>query len=291
MSRKTFFTVDTAKRKIGIATLCGALIALLGTGMAFAANANTDMKPIANCTAINDTTPFVIANQYAARFEKYKTYGLIYDRAADNLYFNGELVRYFEDFYPIGDVGDGGYAGVDYFNENGTVDAHGVRDLTQIIHNADGSYDPSGKLIGIDPYNQAEFDARDVERLKTPLQSLTVVHTDNCISYTTPQTLQQGYSVTLTATTAATESGQNNHGQTIPQIFEKYKDYGITFDENSISGGLGNVYYQGQLVNSFVDVQPNGGAFSLSSSDGGNRKVRTVYDESGKLTGVEVVAE
>jgi YD repeat-containing protein len=45
------------------------------------------------------------------------------------------------------------------------------------------------------------------------------------------------------------------------------------------------------LVKSFIDEKPNGGVLFVSSSDGGNINVRTVYDEKGKLTGVEIAIE
>lgn len=365
MSNRIFFAIDTTKRKISIAILCGTLIVAIGTGAAFAVN-NADAKPTTSVTAMTDTSPSVIAEQYAMRFEQYSAYGMTYDKESDNLYFDSKLVRYFEDYYP---VGDNGYVGIDYFNENGTIDIHGIRDLTQIVRNADGSYDPSGKLMGVEPYSQAEFDARDIEKLKNPPQAYTVCVADNA-SYSTTQTSQYGsggqmnnattyvianenatvhntggsydpsgtmvgveqysqaefeardtdklknqpqaYTVCMTddasystaqtsqygsgdqmnnATTYAivNEDVSDIQGETFAERFLKYKEYGITFSEQSINGGIGNVYYQDQLVRNFVDLAPDGGIFTLSSADGGSIKVCTVYDENGKLTGVEIV--
>ena len=260
MKKRIFSIMDVSKKNAGTALICGALIITIGTGLAFTASASTPQAN-GNTAILGPETTYVMS----AVYERYKEYGLTFDKETDNLYFNGELVRYFEDYYP---VSDGGSAGFDYFNKNGTVDVRGVRDLSQITRNADGSYDPSGKLTGVEPYSQAEFDARDIEKLINPPQSSTVAYAENNMSYSDPK----------------------NQGRTISQIISDYKDYGITFDENSITGGLGNVYYQGQLVKTFIDEKPSGGVFSLSSSDGGNIKVRTVYDENEKLTGVEVVS-
>lgn len=62
-------------------------------------------------------------------FAVYAPYGLTYDAAKDELWYNGELVRWFEDYYPLA---DGEQAGIDFLNENGVVDVHGVRDFSKL---------------------------------------------------------------------------------------------------------------------------------------------------------------
>ncbi|HML46860.1 MAG TPA: M56 family metallopeptidase [Clostridia bacterium] len=113
-------------------------------------------------TASSD--PYANAKLYAP----YAQFGLAYDMAADQLYYGGERVRYFEDFYP---VGDGFYSGHCRTGEDGTVDVHTVRDLTNPKYNPDGSLDPSGELVGVAKYTQAEFDQRTaaLEGLKAQL--------------------------------------------------------------------------------------------------------------------------
>lgn len=69
--------------------------------------------------------------------------------------------------------------------------------------------------------------------------------------------------------------------------FEKYAPFGITYEEAEGDGGFGNVYYNGQLVRSFTDLTPDGGAFTFSSAKQGGIAVKTVYDNNGKLTGIE----
>ena len=53
-------------------------------------------------------------------FAPYEQYGMTYDAVKDELTYNGNLVRWFEDYYPIG---NNETAGIDFLNENGTVDA------------------------------------------------------------------------------------------------------------------------------------------------------------------------
>lgn len=97
-------------------------------------------------------------------FAPYEQYGMTYDAVKDELTYNGNLVRWFEDYYPIS---NNETAGIDFLNENGTVDVYAVRDLESFSKAADGSVDPAGKLIGLKEFTQQEFDARDIEALKT----------------------------------------------------------------------------------------------------------------------------
>ena len=76
-------------------------------------------------------------------------------------------------------------------------------------------------------------------------------------------------------------------GMSFAQRFEKYAQFGITYEEGE---GLGNVYYNGRLVSHFADLTPEGGAFTFSSAKGGGISVKTVYDQDGNLTGIETAA-
>lgn len=44
MKNKTLSMLDTAKKKVGAIALCGALVAAIGTGTAFAANSITSLQ-------------------------------------------------------------------------------------------------------------------------------------------------------------------------------------------------------------------------------------------------------
>ena len=80
-------------------------------------------------------------------------------------------------------------------------------------------------------------------------------------------------------------------GTSFAELFEKYVPFGIIYEEAEGASGAGNVYYNGQLVSQFADLTPNGGAFTFSSAEQGGITVKTVYDNNGRLTGVEAVVE
>lgn len=99
----------------------------------------------------------VSREHYEENFAVYEPYGLALD-ASGRLIYEGKVVRYFEDMYPVGTEG---MAGTVIQFTDGEVDVYAVRDLTgPIERNADGSFDPSGKLTGLRAATQAEFDAR-----------------------------------------------------------------------------------------------------------------------------------
>ncbi len=94
---------------------------------------------------------------YDAYYAQYAPYGLTLD-ASGRLMYEGKRVRYFEDMYPV-DL-DSSAGTVVQFSD-GEVDVYAVRDLTgPILRNPDGSFDPSGRLMGLRAATQEEFDAR-----------------------------------------------------------------------------------------------------------------------------------
>lgn len=102
---------------------------------------------------------------YAEQFKTYEQFGMVYDAEKNELYYHGKAVRWFEDYYTIF---DGVQVGSDFFNENGVVDVYAVRDFTSIVRAEDGSFDPSGKLVDVKEFSEAEFTARDIEAIKNP---------------------------------------------------------------------------------------------------------------------------
>lgn len=185
--------------------------------------------------------------------DAYESFGLRYDESTKEMRFHGKLVRYFFDGVY---VDSGTIVVLDFLNEDGVVDVHTVREATQ---NEDGSINPVGRLVGIEECSQEEFDRRD---FRAPTRDQEAVANGN-----------------------ADGAG----GMTFEEIFAKYKDYGITYVEAEGSGGAGNIYYNGQLVGSFSDVTPTGGAFSFRSGEKGGINVRTVYNSDGKISGIEIV--
>lgn len=186
-------------------------------------------------------------------YDIYEAFGLTYDPAEDALYFGGERVRYFFDGV---DTGNGGQISrVEHVDRSGTVDVHTLRET---LDNGDGSVNPFGPLTGLEADSQAEFDARDIQALLHP---------------------------NLEAA-GCSESG-GPPGRPFGSIFAAYRDLGVEFAESPEGSGTGNVYYLGELVDCFADVDPAGGTFVFHSRDRGSCNVRTVYDGKGTLTGVE----
>ena len=107
---------------------------------------------------------------YEECFQLYEKFGLVYHADKNELEYNGKSVRWFEDHYPIPEEGQ---AGIDFFNENGVVDVYAVRDLSSFVRSEDGSFDPSGKLVGLKEFSEEEFAARDIEALKNPPRQIT----------------------------------------------------------------------------------------------------------------------
>ena len=183
--------------------------------------------------------------------ELYGDYGISLDKNGDMI-FQGELVRLFWDGV---DAGDGASSVLcQYYNEKGTVDVHTVR---AVIDNGDGSVDPFGKLIKIEKDSQEVFDRRDMDDY-----------------------LSDGPS-----TTTASGFSNSNDGTSFAEVMKKYAEFGIRYESGD---GLGNIYYNNQLVKTFIDKNKQGDVFTLSSEDGGEIVVHTVYDKKGNLTGVEI---
>ncbi len=187
-----------------------------------------------------------------------------YDAVKDELTYNGNLVRWFEDYYPIG---NNETAGIDFLNENGTVDVYAVRDLESFSKAADSSVDPAGKLIGLKEFTQQEFDARDIEALKN--------------------------------STSVAMAGTPLEDSETAKLVAEYEAFGVTYDAEKDQW-----YFNGEEVRYFRDVLTSNGE-SLTSgkfrgemrtlgSGVGTIDIYTVRDyghlnseHHGTLTGIE----
>ncbi|MEG1513647.1 MAG: M56 family metallopeptidase, partial [Clostridia bacterium] len=101
-----------------------------------------------------------LSQDSAQAYAIYAPYGLVYVPADGRLYYEGKKVRRFEDLYP---VSEGAFSGSVCAFPDGEIDVHAVRDLQNPLRNADGSYDPSGTLLGLTVSTQAEYDARTLD--------------------------------------------------------------------------------------------------------------------------------
>lgn len=252
MKTRILSIMDTRKKRAGVLILCIVVLGTLGTGVVY--GSNKKMNSVPQTTVIQDSTSneetVVKEPTKQELLSEYGPYGISFDKDG-KMYFDNELVRYFWDGTKLDD--NTAAVKYEYLNEQGTVDVHTIR---KVIDNGDGSMDPMGDLTGIVKYSNEEFEHRNLEDLKGSANEATYVEVQSV-------------------------SG----GKTFSQIFSQYKDFGIEYKEQSGSG-RGNVYYNGQLVNLFVDINSDGEVFTFQSMDKGEISVYTVYDEKGKLIGV-----
>lgn len=181
--------------------------------------------------------------------KRYEPFGMTYDAQKNELWYKEKPVRWFEDYYP---VGDGGEAGVDFFNEKGVVDIYAVRDLKNLPLNPDGTLDPGGKLTGLKEFSDEEFAARDIEAIKNPPAQEAL-------------------------------AGSPASAQEMKEIADEYKPFGVTYN-----AATEQWYFRSKKVRYFLDVltsngkKPDGGEFEgamrIFNSDEGTVDIYTVRD-------------
>lgn len=226
------------------------------------------------CESSEDTMPK--SEMLAQMYAPYEKFGMVYDKEHNLMTYEGKTVRWFEDYYSIG---DGGYAGADFFDKTGTVDVYAERDFSKKTVSSDGSYDPGGELTGLKKFSQEEFNRRDI----TPL-------------------LHPGMPE-ATATAEASESGEFESESTL-KIAAEYAPFGITYYDTP-NGGW---YYKGEKIRSMKDALTSNGE-SMSSgkfkgilrcfrNDAGTVSLAAVRDYDhpntegyGTLTGIEILKE
>lgn len=86
----------------------------------------------------------------------------------------------------------------------------------------------------------------------------------------------------------AESDGNDGSGETIAQRMDRYASYGVSYQE---IGGKKIIRYKGKAVDSFADIRPDGGVFSVGSTDGGEIDLVTVYDRNGKLAGIDIAKD
>ena len=264
-------------KKILALALGGALLVGCLTGCGTAAASPGGTPPLGAATPQASDTPvqIAVANaesdgvatkvSYEELFKPYEQFGLIYDSGKKELQYQGKTVRCFEDYYT---TSDGSQAGNDFFNENGVVDVYAVRDFTSIVRSEDGSFDPSGKLVGVKEFSEAEFAARDIEAIKNPPSIVAI-------------------------------AGDPPSTEELEERAKEYEAFGVTYDIKNDQW-----YFNGEKVRFFWDVLTSngedmtGGRFkgairTLGSADG-TVDIYTVRDFStpdasgnGTLTGIE----
>lgn len=171
----------------------------------------------------------------------YEPFGMTYDADKNELRYHGKLVRWFEDYYTI-DPSEGSEGGIDFFNEKGVVDVYAVRNLDDIIRNADGSFDPSGRVIGLKEFSKEEFDNRDLDIIKNP-------------------PAVEAY------------AGEPMTSHEMLQLADEYTPFGVTYDADT-----DRWYFKGEKVRCFLDILTSNGE-SLNNGNFTGTMRRYEYDD------------
>ncbi len=90
------------------------------------------------------------------------------------------------------------------------------------------------------------------------------------------------------AEATAGSSEEAGEGTPLPEMFDKYAPFGISYEEKETPDGKEySLYLNGEFVNFFSDLKPDGSVFSFGSTrqTAGGLEVYTVY-ENGKLVGI-----
>lgn len=213
-------------------------------------------------------------------FKIYEQFGLTDEGEKKGLYYNGKKVRWFEDYYPIDE--DGNQAGWDYINEAGVVDVYAVRDFSELERNPDGSFDPSGKLIGLKEFSEEEFAARDINAILTDKEVThviiaydesiainsdsddymstsedstaveTVSDIENAVAVANEDAIAVGKSdlaIEATYNYPMSEEELLNQREETLKFAEEYKPFGVTYDQTADEW-----YFNGEKVRYFRDI-------------------------------------
>lgn len=204
-------------------------------------NTSDDQISVAEHSGIADT---ILAEKYTREsYKEYEEYGLIYDDQKDELTYNGKLVRCFDDHYQIERENEQG--SLEFFNNDGIVDVHAVRDTDNPVKNPDGSYNPRGKLLGLKQSSQKEFDSRDLDSIKNPQM-------------------------------AEAFAGQPLSPEEIQKMTSEYEAFGVTYDSEKDQW-----YFFEEKVRCFRDILTSNGE-SLNSGHF-NGAMRTSQNPNGSI--------
>ncbi|WP_434693044.1 hypothetical protein [Hungatella sp. SB206] len=188
--------------------------------------------------------------EIAEIFEVYQPYGLSYDKKDNRLYYNGALVRYFEDV-----VDDDHYK--EWPNQDGTVDIYAL-------------HDERGGVTGLELFDDQAFADR-TPSLRSALCELQI--TENINGYT-----DDGE--------APFNGGGNDEKlneyikDTIEEAYTVYQQYGLTYDRES-----DRLYYESELVGYFEDKELG---HYFGPFDDSSIKIYAVRDKKGELSGLNI---
>lgn len=277
--------MKTRKTSLPSALLAAALIVCVAGGFATSAAASEAQAAGTSASETAQDSAFDPASLLPASradFEEegdllrqYETFGVSYDEDG-KFYYQGQRVRYFRDSVDV--LEDGRVIGwavrYEYLDREGVIDVYTQRDA---VYDDAGDMSLAGPIAGMRVSTREEFDALDVAALLDP-ERVAAESADS------------------TATTAAAKPAASaaesdvvlggGDGRAFSEIFSQYQSYGLVYEEAEGASGIGGLYYNGQPVASFTDVDPDGGVFTFQAQAADGLHVRTVYDSAGRLTGV-----
>lgn len=282
-------------KKLSIGAVLAAIVLVVGVTTVFATSAATvEDSPAEHVQADGPITAIPEETSAKELLKEYAPFGVTEENG--DLYYHGELIRYFLDGYEQDETVISRH---EEYNSKGTVDVHTVRRDKQ---NADGSAELFGPIVDIVADSQEKFDRRvfsfvtgdavaeevteetaqtagttaDAHREATAMEAAVLVETDDAADT----------KVQVAAVTEAVADDTEEGGVSFPELFGRFRAYGIDYIEENGQSGRGNVYYEGKPVKTFVDISPTG-SFTFRSGDGGELNVQTVYDKNGTLTGLK----
>lgn len=289
MKKRITSIMEPQKKRFGMLMVICAMVLTFVAGSALAVSvSNTPAAEAMNAgtTSVESAEPHDASEVFA----QYAPYGLIYDATSNTLTYNGQLVRYFEDIYPVDNKSE---AGISHYTPGGVVDVHAVRDLTDIKPGADGGYDPSGTLLGVMQATEEAFRTRDTSSddatpvagkdIQAAIHSSSVTQVSDATDVAS--FFQFGGDDKDIQTREASTTVESISPEEWGELFDKFVPYGLTYDDKS-----GDLYYQGKLVRYFEDslqIGPNTyDHFLASSNENGEIDVKTVFDTEGNLIGI-----
>ncbi len=247
-------------------------------------------------------------------YEKCEPFGVTYDAQKDELYYEGQLVRwFFDDNVPSSE----NWEGATHFTPKGVVDVHTVRTLLdQKIE--DATVRPAGTIIGMKPDPQVVFDARTYSReLFAGGNSGEVTVTEDVATEVAAkegkamEAVAEEYKAIETAVAehklidaseegyryARSEAGVSTEvsGKSDSSIYKPYVAFGVTYDAKTY-----RMYYNGKQVRYFEDdnmvYNSEGmgtGSITAYQADknAGEIDVYAVRDAKHQMTGVRVATQ
>lgn len=244
MKKRIFSIMDTRKKRAGALILCLVVLGTLGTGAAFAVNAEVVSGSYSTDTPIsaqdqeklNQQTKDATAKTYAV----YEKYGLTYEKETDNFYYDGKLVRYFSDKLDA----DGTY--------NSFTRTDGVIDLIA-VRNTDY------KLTGISPVSQEEYD-KHTESMKNAQNVQGTAQENSSVNKTSGATSAVENSGTGDIANGSTTAFSEGDPYYVDTSLNAYLDYGVSYDEADKQWTFDNkpIHYLNDENNAtFVDNSDN----------------------------------